>query len=202
MVLFLIILIINSFYSTLEYDYYMRDRSTEEIYNMKTGIHYTIDSHSYGREIEIRFYFPKKDFSSNPNPFTIIYEEMNSGYIDKGILKIHQESIKEYYVVYARHSCHSYKYNKNSCGIIFDIIPNKYISYCVVTINLIDDTSFSGKLFYFGIIVFCIFISIITILKTKACGDCSEKPYNPDQLENESIQPQPQTNTQNQQLLI
>ena len=121
-------------------------------------------------------------------------------YNDKGILKTYQDSTKDYYIVYASHYCRSYKYNDKYCRIDFEVIPNKNISYCLVTLSRVDDTTLVGKILFFSIIVFCIFISAITIIKTKACGDCGKKSVNPTKIQNVPIQHQP--NIQNEVLLI
>ena len=66
----------------------------------------------------------------------------------------------------------------------------------------VNDTSLAGKLVFFGIIIFCILIFLITILKTKACGECGEKSENSSQIQNVPIQPEHQINIQNNQPLI
>ena len=169
---------------------------------MVSGTHYLFDAFIRNRNVEIRFFFPKKDFSSNPNPFTIIYDDYYSDSVDKGILKTYQDSTKDYYVVYASHYCRSFKYEEQKCSLNFEVIPNKNISYCLVTLSRVNDTSLEGKIFFFGIIVFCIIISAITIVKTKACGDYEEKSENPFQFDYTHIQGQRQPNIQNQELLI
>ena len=70
--------------------------------------------------------------------------------------------------------------------------------------SAVNDTSLAGKILFFGLFVFCILISIITILKTKACGDCEKKSENPGPLQNDPFQfePQPQTNDRDEQPLI
>ena len=173
----------------------------ETINNIIAGNIFWVNPEFDNRNIEIRFFFPKKDFSSNPNPFTIVYDEDNS-YM--GILKTYQDSTKDYYIVYGTYSCQSYSYKENDCDVDFKVIPNKNITSCIVTLSSVNDTSLEGKLLFFGLIVFCILISIITILKTKACGDCGVKSENPFKIQNVPIQPQtqPQSNIQNEELLI
>ena len=96
--------------------------------------------------------------------------------------------------------CKSYSYKRGYSNIEFEIIPIKNISSCIITGNSVNDTSLQGKLLFFGLFFFCILISIITILKTKVCGDCEKKCENSTQLQNDPIQPQ--TNIQSQQPLI
>ena len=121
---------------------------------MINGTHYFFDTDIKNRNTEIRFFFPKTNFTSNPNPFTIVYGDFIEDYMDTGILKTYQDSTKDYYVVYASHCCHSYKYNDDYCNIYFEVIPNKNISYCLVTLSRVDDTTLEGKIIFFAIIVF------------------------------------------------
>ena len=185
-------------------DIWLSEYSKKYIYNITTDNHYIISDPIDNRNIELRFFFSKKNYTSNPNPFTIVYEEYNSDYIDKGIVDTYKDSTKDYYVVYARHYCHSYKYKKDRSDVTFEVIPTKNISSCIVTVSAVNDTSLAGKILFFGLFVFCILISIITILKTKACGDCEKKSENVGPLQNDPFQfePQPQTNERDEQPLI
>ena len=203
---FLLLIFIFFSFSISQTSIYISLNRYEEkyIYNITTGIHYLIRSSLENRNIEIRFFFPKKIFHSNPNPFTIVYREYISGDTDQGIVETHKDSIKDYYVVYARHYCNSYSYKEDDSDVRFEVIPTKNISSCIVTINAVNDTSLDGKILFFGLFAFCILLSIITILKTKACGDCAKKSENPGPVQNDSFQfePQPQTNDRDEQPLI
>ena len=200
MIFFLAIFIKISFCSDIPWEWIEEDY-VDEVHNMINGTQYTFYTHVKNRNVEIRFFFPKTNFTSNPNPFTIVYSDSSDEYYDKGILKTYQDSTKDYYIVYASHCCRSYKY-RDYCRINFKVIPNKNISYCLVTLSKVDDTTLNGKIIFFAIIFFCIFISAITIIKTKACGDCGVKSVNPAKIQNVPIQPQLQPNIQNEELLI
>ena len=198
---FLILFIAFPFCLTYsEQSIYLSENYEQHLYNITTEIHYIIYPSFDNRNIELRFFFSKTNFTSNPDPFIVIYEENGSKYIDKGIVKIHKDSTKDYYIVYASHYCNSYSYKEDYSSIKFEIIPIKNISSCIITGNSVNDTSRPGKLLFFGLFFFCILISIITILKTKACGDCEKKCENTGQIQNDPIQPQ--TNIQSQQALI
>ena len=199
MIFFLSIIFTISFCS--EYWESIDEDTIDVIRNMINGTHYFFDTNIKNRNNEIRFFFPKTNFTSNPNPFTIVYKDDIDHYVDKGILKTYQDSTKDYYIVYAQHYCRSYKY-RDYCRIYFEVIPNKNISYCLVTLSRVDDTTVEGKIIFFAIIVFCIFISAITIIKTKACGDCGVKSVNPAEIQNVPFQHQHQPNIQNEELLI
>ena len=206
MVNMVMIFILFSFCTTYSDNiFYISEHNEKEITNISSGNHYIIDPSFYDhKKTEIRIFFPKKNFTSNPNPVTIVYEENSSGYIDKGIITTHHDSTKEYFIVYGSHSCNHYSYDWGCHDLKFEIIANKDIPICIVTLSSIDNTSDSGKILYFGLIISCILLSIITILKTKACGDCVKKSENIGQLQNDPIQsqPQPQINKQDDQPLI
>ena len=174
----------NNFFSGL------RENEAHHLYNITAGIRYGIHSYINNQIIEIRFFFPKKQFNSNPNPFTIILS-------NNDILKTYQDSNKEYYSIYG-----SYSLKDEYGNLYLHFISNKDIASCIVIISSVNDTSLPGKLVFFGIIVFCILIFLTTILKTKACGDFGEKSENSSQLQNVPIQPEPQINIQNNHLLI
>ena len=199
MIFFLAVFIKISFWS--EYWERIDEDTIDVVRNIINGTHYFFDTNIKNRNNEIRFFFPKTNFTSNPDPFTIVYGDFIDGYVDQGILKTYQDSTKDYYIVYASHYCRSYKY-RDFCRIYFEVIPNKNISYSLVTLIRVDDTTLNGKIIFFAIIVFCIFISAITIIKTKACVDCGVKSVNPANIQNVPIQHQLQPDNQNEEILI
>ena len=197
-----IILIVFPFCSTYsENSFIMGENSDKYLYNITSETHYIIRLNTYNRNIEIRFFFSKKNFTSNPNPFSVVYIEDGKGnYKDRGIVETYQDSTKDYYIVYGSHYCKTYSYKKDYSTLNFEVIPNKNISSCIITISSINDTSRQGKILFFGIFVICILIPIITILKTRACDNCNKKSEKIGQLQNNPYQPQ--TNDQNQETLI
>ena len=69
MIFFLAIFIKISFCS--EYWECIDEDTIDVVRNMINGTHYFFDADIKNRNNEIRFFFPKTNFTSNPNPFTI-----------------------------------------------------------------------------------------------------------------------------------
>ena len=188
---FLIIFIVIPLCSTYsENSFYMGENSDKYLYNITSETHYIIEIDSDNRIMEIRFFFSKKNFTFNPNPFSVVYVEGYYPYEDRGIIETYEDSTKDYYVVYGSHKCKEYSYKKGCTKLKFEIIPIKNISSCIVAFSGINNTSGQGKILFFGIFFICILIPIITILKTNACDNCNKKSEKIDKLQNEPTQPQ------------
>ena len=101
---FKIIFIIYFFCINSVINIYIYEYEEETINNIIDRNRFCVEPEFDNRNIEIRFFFPKKDFSSNPNTFKILYYEYKSYKI---ILKTYQNSTQNYYIVYVIYYCKS-----------------------------------------------------------------------------------------------
>ena len=176
MLLSIIVILISSALFKNEYFIYLG--SEEHLNNITTGVDYyfTLDS-SFSNNLEFLIYINKSDYSSNPNSFSIeyftkndTYKDIYVNYLEHGKLKTKKHSTKNHHIVYADYSIKGTKY------VGFKLISSKTINSPVIEVVESSGSIISiANIVFFILIAICLFLCIITLVKTKACGSSDEK---------------------------
>ena len=206
MKVYFILLFFFQIYSVKSEDNYMYLYSVKDIDVMKKGTEYSfrLDSYKkiYNNNLALLIYL--KD-SSVSNPFSFSYELGYDYYDDgdskKGQLEAKTTTDKGRYVSY---TTFSYDEDRYIYYLRIKVQPNS--DFENVSVVFIDNPPFeitAGNLILFIFAGICVLICVITLVKTKACGNKNESISN-NQLPNSPIQPEiqiAQASEQNQPLL-
>ena len=177
MLLSIIVILISSTLCKNEtYVIYMGDK--EHLNNITTGVDYYFTlGYSLDYDLTFLIYINKSDYSSNPNSFSIEYFIKNDtynniyvNYLEHGNLKTKTLSTKNHHIVSADYSMKDEKY------VGFKLISSKTIKSPVIEVIKSTGSMISiANIVFFILIAFCLFLCILTLITTKACGNSDEK---------------------------
>ena len=198
-----ILLIFFQIYLVKSEDYNMHLYSIKEIDIMKKGKEYSFQLKYLRENQDLSLLIYLKD-SSISNPFSFSYEFIDDYESNKkeDQLEAKTTTDKDHYIVYTSYTCEKKSHSYYSFTI--KVQPNVDIeNVLVVYINNSPFEFYTSNIIFFIFAGICALLCVITLIKTKACGN-KNKSISNSQLPNSPIQPQiqiSQTSQQDQPLL-
>ena len=178
----IVILISSVFCKNQTYEIYWYSKIKLDNFTTEDNYYFTLDSNYYTK-LQIFIYVNKTDYSSNPDCFKIEYftndydyKSIYINYDDHGSLKTKKESYKDHHLVYTEYSPKN-ESAKEKEYVCFKILSSKDIINPVIRIENFTggETPLIANIVFFVIISICLVFCIITLIKTKACGNSDDK---------------------------
>ena len=146
--------------------------------NKKYDIVYDEVYHTNYHNLKIHFYLNKSEHTTNPFQIEyFIYEKWNRDIIkEQGILKTEIIEDNKFFVIQSNYEMRNKTENE---FFSLTLSSNTSIPWAAIVIYPVEDSTLISNIIYFAFFILFIIINIITLINTKACGDCSKSKPNP-----------------------